>query len=123
MTAENPAWAKLGEEPGQCLSCRYANVNETRRGTAYLRCGRSAWDARLVRYPRLPVTDCVGFEAPTSGPGGTNHGTSGQKLLTPPAPRRPAAAGHAQPRQAGQGEDWTILLREAAWWLGRLTDG
>ena len=63
MTAENPAWEKLGERPGLCLDCRYAKINETRRGTAYLRCLRSAWDVRLVRYPRLPVTDCVGFEA------------------------------------------------------------
>jgi propionyl-CoA synthetase len=79
VTAENPAWAKLGEEPGQCLSCRYAHVNETRRGTAYLRCGRSAWDARLVRYPRLPVTDCVGFEALNSDAGRTNHAPLGQR--------------------------------------------
>ena len=73
MTAENPAWAKLGGPPGLCLNCRYATINETRRGTAYLRCGRSAWDGRLVRYPRLPVTDCVGFEAVPPGPGETNH--------------------------------------------------
>ena len=63
MTADNPAWAKLGGRPGLCLDCRYAKINQTRRGTAYLRCLRSAWDVRLVRYPRLPVTDCVGFEA------------------------------------------------------------
>ena len=63
MTAENPAWAKLGGRPGLCLDCCYAKLNETRRGTAYLRCLRSAWDVRLVRYPRLPVTDCAGFEA------------------------------------------------------------
>ena len=62
-------WAKLGAEPGLCLDCRHAKLNETRRGTAYLRCGRSAWDDRLVRYPRLPVTECVGFEARQAGPG------------------------------------------------------
>lgn len=63
ITVPNAAWAKLGERPGLCQDCRYAKLNETRRGTAYLRCGRSAWDDRLVRYPRLPVTECVGFEA------------------------------------------------------------
>ena len=56
------AWAGLGAEPGLCLTCRHARLNQTRRGTAYLRCGRSAWDERLVRYPRLPVLDCPGFE-------------------------------------------------------------
>jgi hypothetical protein len=56
-------WAKLGAAPGLCLTCRHAKLNQTRRGTAYLRCGRSAWDDRLVRYPRLPVIECAGFEA------------------------------------------------------------
>jgi hypothetical protein len=46
-----------------CGDCRHALVKETHRGTAYLRCGRAAWDDRLVKYPRLPVTDCEGFEA------------------------------------------------------------
>jgi propionyl-CoA synthetase len=56
------AWLKLGSEPGLCQACRHAKLNETRRGTAYLRCARSAFDSRLPRYPRLPVSDCVGFE-------------------------------------------------------------
>ena len=58
----NEAWARLGGPPGLCGDCRHAKINETRRGTAYLRCLRAAWDDRLTRYPRLPVTDCVGFE-------------------------------------------------------------
>jgi propionyl-CoA synthetase len=56
------AWLKLGAEPGLCAACQHAKINETRRGTAYLRCTRAAWDSRLPRYPRLPVTQCVGFE-------------------------------------------------------------
>jgi propionyl-CoA synthetase len=56
------AWRKLGSEPGLCRACLHAKLNETRRGTAYLRCTRSAWDARLPRYPRLPVSQCPGFE-------------------------------------------------------------
>jgi ketosteroid isomerase-like protein len=66
--APEAAWARLGAEPGLCLTCRHAKLNETRRGTAYLRCGRSAWDDRLVRYPRLPVIECAGFEARETGP-------------------------------------------------------
>jgi hypothetical protein len=48
-------------EPGMCAACLFVRVNPTRRGTTYLRCGRAAWDARLVKYPRLPVVTCVGF--------------------------------------------------------------
>jgi propionyl-CoA synthetase len=56
------AWLRLGAEPGLCSGCQHAKLNETRRGTAYLRCTRAAWDTRLPRYPRLPVMECVGFE-------------------------------------------------------------
>jgi len=56
------AWLKLGADPGLCGFCRHAKLNETRRGTAYLRCTRAAWDIALPRYPRLPVTQCAGFE-------------------------------------------------------------
>ena len=46
--------------PGLCGDCAYAARNTTRRGTTYWRCTRAGWDDRLVRYPRLPVTACVG---------------------------------------------------------------
>ena len=56
------AWAGLGAQPGLCLRCRHAKLNQTRRGPAYLRCTRAAWDPRLTRYPRLPVRECAGFD-------------------------------------------------------------
>ncbi|HEV3380081.1 MAG TPA: hypothetical protein VG142_03795 [Trebonia sp.] len=56
------AWRKLGSPAGLCQTCRHAKLNETRKGTAYLRCTRAAWDAALPRYPRLPVTSCAGYE-------------------------------------------------------------
>jgi len=56
------AWPGLRAEPGLCGTCRHAKLNQTRRGTAYLRCTRAEWDPALTRYPRLPVTDCAGFE-------------------------------------------------------------
>ena len=56
------AWRKLGAEPGLCGACRHAKLNETRRGTAYVRCTRAGWDTRLPRYPTLPVGDCAGFQ-------------------------------------------------------------
>jgi hypothetical protein len=55
-------WGKLGADPGLCAACQHAKLNETRRGTAYLRCTRAEWDAALPRYPRLPVSECPGFE-------------------------------------------------------------
>ncbi len=55
-------WLGLGVEPGLCAACRHAKLNETRRGTVYLRCMRAEWDVALPRYPRLPVTQCAGFE-------------------------------------------------------------
>jgi hypothetical protein len=61
-TSSDAAWRKLGSAPGLCGACRHAKLNETRRGTAYLRCTRAAWDATLPRYPRLPVAQCTGFE-------------------------------------------------------------
>ena len=54
-------WSSLPTAPGLCSACQYALLNQTRRGTVYLRCGRATWDERLTRYPRLPVDDCLGF--------------------------------------------------------------
>lgn len=53
---------ELGAAPGICGGCAYAKLTVTKRGTAYLRCTRAAWDTRLVKYPRLPVRSCVGYE-------------------------------------------------------------
>jgi hypothetical protein len=64
LTIEEPPTGPppaLPVDPGMCGGCRYASVKATHRGTAYLRCTRSAWDDRLVKYPRLPVRDCPGF--------------------------------------------------------------
>jgi propionyl-CoA synthetase len=74
MGDSDAAWANLGADPGLCRACQHAKPNLTRRGTAYLRCARAAWDPALTRYPRLPVTECPGFEEnPRSA--GTPHRT------------------------------------------------
>ena len=65
-------WLKLGASPGLCRACRHAKLTETSRGTAYVRCTRAAWDRALARYPRLPVTQCTGFDcvsAESTAPG------------------------------------------------------
>ncbi|MGH3284281.1 MAG: DUF3500 domain-containing protein, partial [Streptosporangiaceae bacterium] len=104
--APQAAWARLGAEPGLCLTCRHAKLNQTRRGTAYLRCGRSAWDDRLVRYPRLPVRECAGFEAAQTGLGhwgGTASGGRGGQVEG--AAPREVARGVAE-RMAAAAADW-----------------
>jgi hypothetical protein len=88
MVAEPPdaAWARLGAEPGLCAACQHAKLNETRRGTVYLRCTRAAWDSRLPRYPRLPVTRCVGFD-PVGESLGTQQQGGGSASGDPPGQR------------------------------------
>jgi len=68
MTQSADPATLLGSSPGLCASCLHARTNVTRRGTAYLRCERANWDERLVRYPRLPVRECIGFEPPPAEP-------------------------------------------------------
>ncbi|WP_157597447.1 hypothetical protein [Streptacidiphilus rugosus] len=77
--SDTTALAGLGAHPGLCAGCRHRLLNETRRGTVYLRCGLAATDDRLPRYPRLPVGSCVGFE-----PGATTAGQAagGDQALT-----------------------------------------
>jgi hypothetical protein len=66
---ESEVLSKLGGDPGLCECCIHSKLNETRRGTAYLRCTRSSWDDSLLRYPRLPVLECAGFESTAQCPG------------------------------------------------------
>ena len=47
---------------GLCVECRHARRQETARGSVFWRCGRAEDDPRFVRYPRLPVTVCPGYE-------------------------------------------------------------
>jgi hypothetical protein len=81
---EGPA---LPAEPGLCGACRHASVKGTNRGTAYLRCTRASWDDRLARYPRLPVTSCIGFQ-PTEelDTSGKEPGARADGLDMPDAP-------------------------------------
>lgn len=57
-----PDWSRLGVPAGLCAGCVHGRLNETRRGTAYLRCLKAQTDTRFARYPRLPVLVCPGFE-------------------------------------------------------------
>jgi hypothetical protein len=52
---------------GLCARCLHARAIVTRRGSTFVLCEASLTDARLERYPRLPVLRCHGFE-PRPGP-------------------------------------------------------
>jgi hypothetical protein len=53
---------------GLCATCCYARRIGNRRGSTFIRCGRSAAEPRYARYPPLPVLHCPGYEAITSDP-------------------------------------------------------
>ena len=53
---------------GLCAECRYARPVTSGRGSTFLLCRRSESDPRFVRYPRLPVIHCAGFERTASLP-------------------------------------------------------
>jgi hypothetical protein len=59
MSAEPPA---SRPEPGLCADCRHARVQQTARGSTFWRCARAETDPTFVRYPRLPVRICPGYE-------------------------------------------------------------
>ncbi len=54
--------------PGLCGHCRHSRAIETRRGSIFRLCERSATDPRFPRYPALPVLHCRGYEARLAPP-------------------------------------------------------
>ena len=52
----------LDPDVGLCSCCRWAHVTTTARGNRFWRCTRAETDPRFVRYPRLPVLQCPGYE-------------------------------------------------------------
>ena len=50
------------EEIGLCARCRFLRTQTTRRGALFFRCARADEDGSFVRYPPLPVLECVGHE-------------------------------------------------------------
>lgn len=57
---------------GLCEACRHTRVVETRAGSRFFLCQRSAVDPAFPRYPRLPVLRCRGFE-PAEEPASTGR--------------------------------------------------
>ena len=54
--------AKAGAtQVGLCRTCRHSKRVETPRSVFWM-CGLAAVDPRFVKYPRLPVIECDGYE-------------------------------------------------------------
>ncbi len=47
---------------GLCVQCKHARVQRNARGSEFWRCLKAETDARFERYPRLPVSQCPGYE-------------------------------------------------------------
>jgi hypothetical protein len=48
---------------GLCDSCRHQKLIRTGRGSEFSMCLRSKVDPAYPKYPRVPVTQCPGYEA------------------------------------------------------------
>ena len=56
---------------GLCATCRYARQVRSAKGSVFSLCERAqAEPSRFVKYPRLPVLHCSGFE-PVTEPRGS----------------------------------------------------
>jgi len=47
---------------GLCETCAFHRVIRSDRGSIFYLCERSFTDARFLKYPRLPVLQCAGYE-------------------------------------------------------------
>jgi hypothetical protein len=52
---------------GLCADCTHARRIESARGSEFYFCGLSATDENFPKYPRLPVLQCSGYAAKSSG--------------------------------------------------------
>lgn len=48
---------------GLCTQCKHAELIRTAKGSAFLKCARSKMEQRFPKYPKLPVTSCLGYES------------------------------------------------------------
>lgn len=53
---------------GLCANCRHRRRIRSGRDSVFTMCRRAATDPGYVRYPRLPVLQCRGYERGESSP-------------------------------------------------------
>lgn len=51
---------------GLCADCSHARIVDSERGARFYMCELSKTDPTFVKYPRLPVLQCDGFERGTA---------------------------------------------------------
>jgi len=61
---------------GLCAECRHARVQRNARGSEFWRCLKAETDPGFERYPRLPVSECAGYERAAS-PSPSRRDTAG----------------------------------------------
>ena len=54
------------ERFGLCADCIHAQQITSSKGSTFLLCGLSKTDARFLKYPRLPVLSCSGYQKASS---------------------------------------------------------
>jgi hypothetical protein len=59
---------------GLCVHCRYSRTVRGRRSLFWF-CERSRTDPQFVKYPRLPVLECAGFEPKDAAKAGEDSAT------------------------------------------------
>lgn len=60
---EMPETAPNRDAVGLCASCDHVRVITSDKGSKFYMCQRSSTDPTFPKYPRLPVIECVGYEA------------------------------------------------------------
>jgi hypothetical protein len=48
--------------PGLCTDCRHSRTLASTEGATYYQCLLAETDARFLKWPRLPVFSCGGYE-------------------------------------------------------------
>ncbi|MDQ8043807.1 MAG: hypothetical protein AAGC46_03955 [Solirubrobacteraceae bacterium] len=72
MTGTTPPPAP---QPGLCAGCAHVRVVRSGRGSVFWMCERGLRrEPGYLKYPRLPVVACRGYEASTATDPGTTEG-------------------------------------------------
>jgi len=70
----------LDKRIGLCSMCVFARVVTSARGSRFRLCRLSRTDPSFVRYPRLPVLECEGYQAVTQGSGADGDASRGEVM-------------------------------------------
>ena len=62
MRGPRAASDETRQRVGLCSECLHAHGQRGARQQIFWRCSRSEQDPSYLRYPRLPVLECAGFE-------------------------------------------------------------